>query len=78
MKQEFIEIANAYGWIEIESKNPYMRSFATEAQEQNYRMNVYNTGKIQVQPIGIKHAPGKIFSDVNSVEQFEDILIHFK
>ncbi len=79
MKKEFIEIANAYGWHEIESKNPYMYSLVSDSHADfQYRMNVYTTCKVQIQPMGIKHSPGKIYTDINTVEKLEDILMHFK
>ncbi len=78
MKNEFKELASAYGWVEIESKNPYMHSLRTEDREQDYRMNVYNTGTIQVQPIGIKHYSGRIYKGIETPEDFEQILIDFK
>jgi len=78
MKKEFIEIANTYGWNEIESKNPYMYSLKTESREQDYRINVYTTGKVQVQPIGIKHASGRIYTDIVKPEDFEQVLIDFR
>lgn len=78
MKQEFIEIANAYGWHEIESKNPYMYSLVSNSDNEfQYRMNVYNTGKVQVQPMELKHAPGMMYQ-ANSVEDFETILMRYR
>lgn len=78
MKSEFIELANSYGWNEIESKNPYMYSLATEDREQDYRINVYTTGKVQVQPRGIKHSSGRMYENVTTVEKFEQVLQDFK
>ena len=42
MNQQLIELASAYGWILIESKNPYMISFKKE-EDCGIRINVYFT-----------------------------------
>ena len=77
MQKDFLKLAEAYGWQEIESKNPYMHSLKGESGGFEYRMNVYNTGKIQIQPIGVKHSSGAIFT-AHTLEEFEDVLMKYK
>lgn len=66
----FNELLSAFGWEEIISKNPYMKSYWHDDYE--IRMNNYfSTGTITIQGEKIKMETWK---DINSDEQIESIL----
>ena len=76
MKEQFQSLAEAYGYLSIESKNPLMWSYRNESQ--TVRINYYfTTGTLTIQ-YSKSNKPLKnikrIFSDVD----FEEILINNK
>lgn len=70
----FKERADKAGYVEIESKNPYMVSFEKEENPQ-CRVNLYTTtGTVTVQPIIKKYDQGVVYRETN-LDQFEGILL---
>ena len=71
--EEIKQLAEAYGFLEIESKNPHMYSFQKE-ENNDARINVYfTTGTVTVQYKSAK--PMKSHKQVE-LEEFEDILMN--
>lgn len=69
-KEDFISLANAYGWESVVSKNHVMISFTRNA----WRMNIYfTTGTITFQD---KTGEAKNFRFVDTEERFETILMN--
>lgn len=71
--EEIKNLAGAYSWLPIESKNKYMISFKHEETEA--RMNIYfTTMTITIQwPYELNKKP-KSYKKVNSLEELENIL----
>lgn len=72
---KIIELAEAFGWQQIISKNPYMISFI-HRDFPNHRINVYFTKMtVQVQRLDQDRSGGAIYKDVTMAkleEIFED------
>ncbi len=69
--QEMIQLIEAYGWLSIPSKNPFMISFTDE--EDTERMNVYfTTGTITIQS---NDKPIKTWKGIQNITQLETILM---
>lgn len=69
--ENLTELAGAYGWNPIESKNKYMISFRRD--ENPERMNIYFT----TMTVTIDKSDGMcaVYRGVSSLAAFEDILI---
>ncbi len=73
-KTEIAELAGAYGWVPIESRNRFMLSFRRE--ESRTRMNFYfTTGTVTFDTYEGQHDSRR---DVVSAEEFENVLIEKK
>lgn len=64
------EILNSYGWLEIESRNPYMKSFRKE--ETRRRLNFYYTTNTFT--IDYEDGTCKVHRQVDTPEKLEEII----
>ncbi len=71
LHQSYIDIAAAYGWHQIPSKNPLMVSFVHD--DKGARMNVYHTTMTVTIQQGDE--PCITHREVDSLELFESVLI---
>lgn len=71
LAEQITELAGAYGFIEVKSKNPHMISFQKE-EDTDCRINFYfTTGTLTVQYRSAK--PSSVHRNI-TLEAFEDIL----
>lgn len=74
--EKIIELAAAFGWNELPSKNPYMISFI-HGDFPNHRINVYFTKMtVQVQRLDLDRSGGAIYKDV-TMAKLEEIFEQF-
>lgn len=71
MKKKIEQIAEAYGWFKVHSKNPYMISFKQE-EDPTVRINFYFTTRTVTAQ---KEGRGMITKKFCEVHDFEDLLI---